>query len=347
MTEQRRLAAIVSADVAGYSRLMGRDESGTLAALKALRQQVVDPAIARYGGRIVKTTGDGLLMEFASAVNAVRCASEIQAAMAARNVEVPADRRIEFRVGVNVGDVIVDGDDIFGDGVNVAARLQEMAEPGAVYVSESAHQQVRDKLEMTFTDLGERQAKNIARAVRVWRVQSMSSPGAPDAPSVAAASNTKRERAARPSLAVLPFDNLGGDAEIEGFCDGLSEELITALSGFRWLSVVSRKSSFAYKGRSPDIRHVAQELGVTYVVEGSVRRTGNRVRINAQLLEAHGGTHAWARRYDRELGDPFALQDEVVRHIAGSSTTCCLTSWCGPLTRQLDRPIRCSPRLGI
>jgi adenylate cyclase len=281
-------------------------------------RDLIDPKIAEHSGRLVKTTGDGLLMEFASAVNAVRCASEIQAAMAARNVEVPADRRIEFRVGVNIGDIIIDGDDIFGDGVNVAARLQEMAEPGTVYASGSAHQQVRDKLEMTFTDLGERQAKNIARAVRVWRVPNMTSPGAPASISFAAVSNTKRERAARPRLAVLPFDNLGGDAEIEGFCDGLSEDLIAALSGFRWLSVVSRKSSFAYKGRSPDIRHVAHELGVTYVVEGSVRRTGNRMRINAQLLEAQGGTHTWGRRYDRELGDPFAVQDEVVRHIAGS-----------------------------
>jgi adenylate cyclase len=309
MTEQRRLAAIVSADVAGYSRLMGRDESGTLAALKALRQEVVDPAIARHAGRIVKTTGDGLLLEFPSVVGAVRCVIEFQAAMANHNAEVPQDRRIEFRVGVNIGDIIIEGRDIFGDGVNVAARLQEIAAPGGVCVSESVHQQVRDKLETTFTNLGEQQFKNIARPVRTWWVQGLAAP---------TASTAAGERTARPTLAVLPFDGMGGDTALESFCGGLSEDLITNVSGIRWVSVVSRKSSFAYKERFPDVRQMAQELGATYVLEGTVRRAGDRVRITAQLINAHTGTHTWARRYDRDLGDLFELQDDIVRHIAGA-----------------------------
>jgi adenylate cyclase len=318
--EQRRLAAIVSADVAGYSRLMGRDESGTLAALKALRREVVDPRIVAHGGRIVKTTGDGLLLEFASVVDAVRCLVDIQQAMVAHNADIAAERRIEFRVGVNIGDIIIDGDDIFGDGVNVAARLQEIAEAGGICVSDFVQQQVRDKLDIELSDIGEQQVKNITRPVRAWRVQWLAR--APAAtPTVATAQPAiaaKGDRAARPGLAVLPFDNLGGDAGIEGFCDGLSEDLITTLSGTRWVHVVSRKSSFAYKGLSPNIRQVAQELGVNYVLEGSVRRAGERVRINAQLINARSGNHAWARRYDHDFGNPFELQDEVIRNIVGA-----------------------------
>jgi adenylate cyclase len=316
--EQRRLAAIVSADVAGYSRLMGRDESGTLAALKALRHRVVDPRIVAHGGRVVKTTGDGLLLEFASVVDAVRCLVDLQKAMVAHNADIPAERRIEFRVGVNIGDIIIDGDDIFGDGVNVAARLQEIAEAGGICVSDFAQQQVRDKLDVELADIGEQQVKNIARPIRAWRVQGLGSRAAA-APTVATAvPATAADRAARPGLAVLPFDNLGSEGEIDGFCDGLSEDLITTLSGTRWVHVVSRKSSFAYKGRSPNIRQVAQELGVNYVLEGSVRRVGDRVRINAQLINARSGNHAWARRYDHDFRNPFELQDEVIRNIVGA-----------------------------
>jgi adenylate cyclase len=311
--EQRKLAAIVSADVAGYSRLMGRDESGTLAALKALRRAVVDPKISENGGRIVKTTGDGLLLEFASVVDAVRCVVGIQTAMAAHNADMHGEHRITFRIGVNIGDIIIDGDDIFGDGVNVAARLQELADPGGVCVSDFVQQQVRGKLEVGLTDIGEQQFKNIAHPVRAWRVQGLGTPTA-----AATAPSAANERASRPGLAVLAFDNLSGEAALEAFCDGLSEDLITTLSRFRWVQVVSRKSSFAYKGRSPDIRQVARELGVAYVLEGSVRLAGHRVRINAQLVSGHSGQHAWAQRYDRDFGDPFDLQDEIVRSIAGS-----------------------------
>ena len=314
--EQRRLAAIVSSDLAGYSRLMGEDESGTLAALKAARRQIVDPSIAKHGGRIVKTTGDGLLSEFASAVDAVRCAIETQVAMAAFNADRPKERRIDFRIGVNVGDIIIDADDIFGDGVNVAARLQETSRPGSICVSDFVHQEVRGRIEAKFDDLGELAVKNIQRPVRAWairiddRAASTTERPAPDQASMG-------ERAPRPSLAVLPFDNMGRDADTEAFCDGLSEDMITALSRFRWLRVTSRTSSFAYKGTSPDVRQVARELGVRYVLEGSVRRSGKRVRINAQLIEASSANHVWARRYDREIADPFDLQDEVIRDVVG------------------------------
>lgn len=318
MTEQRRLAAIVSADVAGYSRLMGQDESGTLAALKALRRQLIDPKIRVHRGRIVKTMGDGLLLEFASAVDAVLCVIEIQASIESRNSDVQPDRRIEFRVGVNIGDIISDGDDIFGDGVNVAARLQEIASPGGICVSDFVQQQVSGKVEVEFGDLGEHQVKNIARPVRAYQLRGWpASSVSPTIPSDAAAGATS-ESGARPALAILPFDNLGGNAELEGFCDGLVEDLTTALSRFRWVHVVSRKSSFGYKGSSSDVRVVARELGVTYVLEGSVRKAGSRIRVNAQLINANSGAHAWARRYDLEYRDPFGLQDQVVRSVLGS-----------------------------
>jgi adenylate cyclase len=314
--EQRRLAAIVSSDLVGYSRLMGEDESGTLAALKAARREVVDPRIARHGGRIVKTTGDGLLVEFASAVDAVRSAIETQVAMAAFNVDRAMDRRIDFRIGVNVGDIIIDDDDIFGDGVNVAARLQEIAKPGGVCLSDFVHQEVRGRIEAEFDDLGELKVKNIARPVRAWTVRIA---GQPPSISPRPASNqaSVSERASRPSLAVLPFNSMGGDADTEAFCEGLSEDLITSLSRFRWMGVTSRTSNFAYKGASPDMRQVARELGVRYVLEGSVRRSGKRVRINSQLIEASSSNHVWARRYDREIADPFDLRDEVIRDVVG------------------------------
>lgn len=299
---------------------MGRDESGTLAALKALRREVVDPQIAEYRGRIVKTTGDGLLLEFGSVVDAVRCVMEVQRAATSYNSETPEDRRISFRVGVNIGDVVVDGDDIFGDGVNIAARLQEIAHPGGICLSGRVQEDLRGKLDIDLEDAGERRLKNISWPVRVWRVKGLG--GSADATlssgSSASATIAGSERAARPTLAVLPLDHMGGDAALESFCDGLAEDLITNLSTLRWIHVVSRKSSFAYKGRSPDVRAVARELGATHVLEGSVRQVGNRVRISAQLIHARSGNHAWARRYDRDFVDPFELQDEIVGQIAGS-----------------------------
>jgi adenylate cyclase len=306
MTEQRRLAAIVSADVAGYSRLMGRDESGTLTALKALRQEVVDPAIASHGGRIVKTTGDGMLLEFPSVVNAVRCCIEVQTAMAGRASDMADDRRIAFRIGINIGDIIVEGDDIFGDGVNVAARLQEIAAPGGICVSSRVHEDVRDRLDAAFDEGGTQALKNIARPVQVWRWQSRAT-----VPSKQMPAPVPLPLPDKPSIAVLPFQNMSGDQEQEYFVDGLVEDIITALSRFKSLFVIARNSSFAYKGKSPDVRQVGLELGVRYVLEGSVRKAGNRLRITAQLIDANTGTHAWADRFEGALEDVFALQDEV------------------------------------
>src|SRR5215813_5048307 len=293
MTEQRRLAAIVSADIAGYSRLMGRDESGTLAALKALRLEVLDPAIATHGGRIVKTTGDGLLLEFPSVVNAVRCAVEVQTAMVTKITDVPEDRRIAFRIGINIGDIIVDGDDIFGDGVNVATRLQEIAAPGGICVSSRVHEDVRDRLDTAFDDGGAQTLKNIARPVQVWRWQP--STAGPPKPAFAPTALPLPEK---PSIAVLPFQNMSGDLEQEYFTDGMVEEIITALSRNKQLFVVARNSSFIFKGRAVDIKQVARDLGVRYILEGSVRKSGNRIRITGQLIDAASGTHLWADKYD-------------------------------------------------
>jgi len=300
MKEQRRLAAIVSADVAGYSRLMGRDESGTLAALKALRQEVVDPAITSHGGRIVKTTGDGLLLEFPSVVNAVRCSVEVQTAMAVRTAEVAEDRRIAFRIGINLGDIIVEGDDIFGDGVNIAARLQEIATLGGVCVSSRVHDDVRDRLETVFEDSGAQTLKNIARPVQVWRWQPGTAVPRP-APVPAALPLPDK-----PSIALLPFQNMSGDPEQEYFADGIVEDIITALSRFKSLFVIARNSSFSYKGKSLDIRQVGRELGMRYVLEGSVRKAGGKVRITSQLIDSESGTHIWADRFDGPLEDIFA-----------------------------------------
>jgi TolB-like protein/class 3 adenylate cyclase len=312
MTEQRRLAAIVSADVAGYSRLMGRDESGTLAALKALRQEVIDPAIVSHVGRIVKTTGDGLLLEFPSVVNAVRCAVEVQMAMADRAAGIAEDRRIAFRVGINIGDIIVEGDDIFGDGVNVAARLQEIAPPGGICISSRVHEDVRDRLDTAFDDGGTQTLKNIARPVQVWRWQ----PGTA-APPRPAPPPTALPLPDKPSIAVLPFQNMSGDPEQEYFADGIVEDVITGLSRNRGLFVIARNSSFAYKGKSPDIRQVGRELGVRYVLEGSVRRAGNRIRITGQLIEAASGAHLWADRFEGNLEDIFTLQNQIQSRVIG------------------------------
>jgi adenylate cyclase len=308
---QRRLAAILAADVAGYSRLMGADEEGTLAALKAHRRELIDPTIAAHNGRIVKTTGDGALVEFASVVDAVRCAIEIQRAMAGRNADVPEDRRIAFRIGINVGDIIIDGDDIYGDGVNVAARLETLAEPSSICISRGARDQVRDRLKLALEDLGEQSVKNIARPVRVYRIDptTPSTTETPQAPQLAVPE--------KPSIAVLPFQNISGDPEQDYFADGMVEDIITGLARIKWLFVIARNSTFAYKGKSPDIRQVGRDLGVRYVLEGSVRKAGGRVRITGQLIEAESGAHLWADRYDGALEDVFDLQDRITEAIVG------------------------------
>jgi adenylate cyclase len=306
----RRLCAILAADVVGYSRLMGSDEDGTLSALTAHRCELIDPAIAAHSGRIVKTTGDGLLVEFASVVDAVRCALHVQRGMAARNRIVPEDRRLAFRIGLNLGDVIVRDGDLYGDGVNVAARLEALAEPGGICLSASAHEQVRDKIAaVRFEDLGEQRVKNIVRPIRAYRVavglaRSALSP-APTLPHL-------------PSVAVLPLTNFSSDPEQEHFADGLAEDLITDLSKIAGLVVIARNSTFTYKGRSVSVTQVGRELGVRYVVEGSVRKVDNRVRITAQLIDATTGTHVWADRYDRDLPHSFVIQDEVTREIVGA-----------------------------
>ncbi|HEY1299313.1 MAG TPA: adenylate/guanylate cyclase domain-containing protein [Stellaceae bacterium] len=307
MAATRRLAAIIAADVVGWSRLMEADEEGTLAALKAIRRELTDPRIEEHRGRIVKTTGDGVLVEFASVVDAVRCALAVQQEMAAHNAGVPEDRRIEFRIGINLGDVILDEDDIYGDGVNLAARLEALAEPGGICVSRVVRDQVRDKLDIAFEDLGEQQVKNIARPVHVYGVKP--DRAHPDPPQIALPD--------KPSIAVLPFANLSGDPEQEYFADGMVEDIITALSRIRWLFVIARNSSFTYKGRAIDIKRVGRELGVRYVLEGSVRRGGNRIRITAQLIDALNGAHLWADRFDGALEDVFALQEQVAASVAG------------------------------
>jgi adenylate cyclase len=312
---ERRLTAILAADVAGYSRLMGADEEGTLAALKKVRAEVVDPGIADNRGRIVKTSGDGLLVEFASVVDAVRCAVEMQRAMAERNAGAPKERSIEFRVGINLGDIIVDKKDIFGDGVNVAARLEALAEPGGICVSRVVRDQVRDKLKVAFESMGDQQVKNIARPVRVYRALLDEGAGArstqprPIAP---------RPLADRPSIVVLPFKDVTGDPEQGYFVDGITEDIITALSKWRWFLVIARNSSFAYLGKSVDLKQLRSDLGVRYVLEGSVRKAGRRVRITCQLFDAADGTNLWAERYDRDLTDIFAVQDEITSRVVAA-----------------------------
>jgi TolB-like protein len=308
-TEQvkRRLAAILAADVAGYGRLMGADDEGTLVQLKTDRQGLVDPKIKKHRGRVIKTIGDGMLVEFASVVDAVRCAIEIQTGMVERNRAKPQDKRIDFRVGINVGDVIVDGSDIYGEGVNVAARLEGLAEPGGICVSDRVQEEVQGKVDVTFEDIGDRQLKNIARPVRVYRVRlngSASKPGLalPD----------------EPSIAVMPFNNMSGDPEQEYFADGMVEEIITALSRMRWLFVIARNSSFTYKSRAVDVKQVGRELGVRYVLEGSVRKAVNRVRITAQLVDASTRMHLWADRFEGALDDVFDLQDQVTASVVGA-----------------------------
>jgi adenylate cyclase len=352
---ERRLAAILAADVVGYSRLMGEDEAGTLAELKAHRNDLIDPKVLEHRGHLVKTTGDGLLVEFPSAVEAVQCAVEIQLAMAERNLNVPEDRRITFRVGINVGDVIVEDGDLFGDGVNIAARLESLAEPGSICVARNVVNQVKNKIGVGFEDLGEHQVKNIAEPIKVFRVRTTAEEAEMRTATITNKRNLRRwaliiaavvatsstgavlwwqpwgsqiEPASveamvfplpdKPSIAVLPFNNMSDDASQDYFADGMTEDLITDLSKISGLFVIARNSSFSYKNQQIEVRQVAEELGVRYVLEGSVRRVGDQVRINAQLIDATTGGHLWAERYDGTLSDIFLLQDRVAEKIVSA-----------------------------
>jgi TolB-like protein/class 3 adenylate cyclase/tetratricopeptide (TPR) repeat protein len=314
---ERRLAAILAADVAGYSRLMGIDEEGTLARLKAVRKALVDLAIASHRGRIVKTTGDGMLVEFASAVDAARCAVEVQRGMVGQNANVPQEVRLEFRIGIHVGDIIIDDNDIFGDGVNIAARLEGIAEPGGVCISDDAYRQVRGKVEIVCDDLGPQPLKNIAEPMRAWRVRLGGQGAATAKPASPASQVPALALPDKPSIAVLPFQNMSGDPEQEYFADGMVEDIITALSQFKSLFVIARNSSFTYKGKAVDIKQVGRELGVRYVLEGSVRKAVNRVRITGQLIEAETDRHIWADKFDGGLEDIFDLQDQVTSSVVG------------------------------
>jgi TolB-like protein/class 3 adenylate cyclase len=315
VTTTRRLAAILAADVAGYSRLMEADEEGTHERLKTLLRQLVDPKVKEHRGRIVKKTGDGMLVEFGSIVDAVRCAAEIQQGMNDCNTDIPEDKRISFRMGINLGDVIVEPDDIFGDGVNLAARLEALAEPGGICISGTVHDHIGERLPYSFEDIGEQRVKNIGRPVHVFRIRLDAEAnglvtGAPDAvPSPLPLPD-------KPSIAVLPFQNMSGDPEQEYFADGMVEEIITALSRM-WLFVIARNSSFTYKGQSVDVKQFGRELGVRYILEGSVRKAGQQVRITGQLIDALTGTHLWADRFDGSLENIFELQDKVAFSVAG------------------------------
>ena len=310
---ERRLAAILAADVVGYSRLIGADEAGTLTMLRALRKELVEPTLKRHRGRVVKLMGDGLLAEFASVVDAVAAAVEIQEATPERSAHLADDRRIALRIGVNTGDIVVEDGDIFGDGVNIAARLQEIADPNGVMISDGAHRELRGKLDLPFEDVGEKDLKNIAEPVRSWLWSSTSTPAdlsEPDGPPLASPD--------KPSIAVLPFVNMSGDPEQEYFSDGLTEDIITALAHWRSFPVISRNSTFTYKDKSVDIKQVGRELGARYLVEGSVRKSDKRVRITAQLINGNSGHHIWAERYDRQLDDIFELQDEITQRLTAT-----------------------------
>ena len=305
----RKLAAIIAADVVGYSRLMEADEAGTLARLKALRTDYLNSKVAEYGGRVVKTTGDGTLIEFPSVVGAVQHAIDVQREMARRNAAEPSGQRIELRMGINLGDVIIDGDDIYGDGVNVAARLEGLAEPGGICVSDVVHRSVAGKVDAQFDDMGAQALKNIQTPVQAFRV----SFGRGDVRSVPVLTQGDR-----PSIVVLPFANMSGDPEQEYFSDGISEDVITDLSKLPGLRVIARNSSFVYKGKHVNVQQVGRELGIRYVLEGSVRKSGNRIRVTAQLIDATTAAHLWADRYDRDLSDVFAVQDELTGNIVAA-----------------------------
>jgi len=312
---QRRLAAIVSADVVGYSLLMGVDEARTLAALRAHRTELIDPLIDQHRGRIVKVMGDGLLLEFPSVVNATQCAIEIQKGMADRNDGIDQDQRIIFRIGVNLGDIIIEGEDILGDGVNVAARLQEIAEPGGVSIARRVYEEVQDRLDALFEDTGEQTLKNIARPIQIWRWSTTGASAVTDQETV---DDDSLPLPDKPSIAVLPFDNMSGDPDQEFFADGITEDIITALSRFPNLIVIARNSCFTYKGKPVKVQDVRRDLSVRYILEGSVRKAGSRVRITTQLIDAESGDHIWAERFDRELDDIFAVQDEVTSRVVAT-----------------------------
>ena len=312
--EQRRLAAILAADVVGYSRLMETDESGTLSRLRALRRNIIDPSIAAHSGRMVKLMGDGALVEFASAIDAVTCAVDIQKRVHEHNAQDPNDKGIWFRIGINVGDIIVDGDDIYGDGVNIAARLEGLAEPGGIFISRTAADQVRDKVPIQIEDRGDFTVKNIARPIQVFCVIAEGLQIVAASPQHVAPPEAPKKL----SIAVLPFANMSGDTEQEYFADGISEDIITALSKLSQLFVIARNSSFTFKGKNVNVQEVGKSLGVRYVLEGSVRKSGNKVRITAQLIDATTGGHLWAERFDRDLTDIFAVQDDVTQQIVGA-----------------------------
>ncbi|MBT3533934.1 MAG: adenylate/guanylate cyclase domain-containing protein, partial [Rhodospirillaceae bacterium] len=316
-TTVRKLAAVLAADVVGYSRLMERDEEATLEALKAIRTEIINLSLQRRNGTVVKTMGDGLLIEYPSIVEAVRSAIEIQEAVHQRSLGVPDDQRLIYRIGVNLGDVIVEDGDIYGDGVNIAARLEMLAEAGGICISDDAYNQVRDKIDYTFTDMGEREVKNIARPIRVWGYRVDGEAILTDGQETAATSASYVPGASheKPSIAVLPFVNMSHDPEQDFFTDGITEDILTELSRFRDLVVISRTSSFAMKGRDLSIPEVAKELDVRFVVEGSVRKAGNRIRVTVQLIDAETDQHVWADRYDRDLEDIFDIQDELTQSI--------------------------------
>src|SRR5579863_2983626 len=318
----RKIVAILAADVVGYSRLAGADEDRTLARLRALRSDLIDPTIAVHHGRVVKRTGDGSLVEFRSVVDAVRCAIEVQNGMIERNAGLPSDRRIEFRVGIHLGDIVEESDgDLMGDGVNIAARLEGICEPGSICLSEQAYWQVKARLDLAINDRGAVRLKNIADPVRVYSLQvgipAQAKPVTQAAPAAAEKLSARPALPDKPSIAVLPFQNMSGDAEQEYFADGIVEDIITGLARIKWLFVIARNSSFTYKGKAVDVRQVGRELGVRYVLEGGVRKAGNRVRITAQLLEAETGAHLWADRYDGALEDIFDLQDQITDRVIG------------------------------
>jgi len=308
---------VVAADVAGYSRLMGHDDEGTLARLKAIRSALVEPSIGAHRGRLVKTIGDGMLVEFASAVDAARSAIEVQRGMAAQNDGIPQDKRIEFRVGIHVGDIIIDDNDIFGDGVNIAARLENIADPGGICISDDAYRQIRGKVDMTFEDMGVQTLKNITEPIRAWRLK-IGSEASVARHSAPAELHQVRPLSGKPSVAVLPFQNMSGDPEQEYFADGIADDVLTTLSKIQELLVISRNSSFAFKGQSRDIREIGKILGARYLLEGSVRKVGNRVRLTAQLIDSRDGGHLWADRFDGGLDDVFDLQDRITQEIVAA-----------------------------
>ena len=325
---QRKLAAILAADVAGYSRLMGADEAGTARVFREHRE-AVQPVVTHHGGRIVKTTGDGVLLEFPSVVAAVECGIAVQKLMAGRNASIADEKRMLFRIGINLGDVLIEGDDILGDGVNIAARLESIAEPGGICLSGDAYRHVQGKIHATFVDMGEQDLKNIARPVRVYHVREGKSSAPPSRPELCLPD--------KPSIAVLAFSLLGGDPDDEAFADGLSEDIITALSRIKGLFVIARNSSFTYKGKAVDVRQIGRDLGVEYVMEGSVRRSRDRLRVTAQLIEATSGNHIWAEKYDRHIADVFDIQDDITERVTASTQTH-IQLHEGARTEPTDRP---------